>query len=139
MTKQETACENLSEYIELFMKIFQEEIVPVGNGLCVYQVPAIGKVISFINWYRANNKCWPEKERLTEEEYDRVIHWISVGLDMPEKILKDIKFDTVQFYNFPANAMNLFVAEVYVYQTVRNCNLSDRVRFMIDQFIKENE
>lgn len=134
MTNQETACESLSEYIELFMKIYQKEVFPFGNGICIEQVPAISKVISFINWYKANNECWLEKYRLNEKEYDRVIHWISFGLDMPEKILKDINFDTVQFYNFPANQMNLFVAEIYVYQSIRNCNVSDRVLYMIDQY-----
>ena len=131
MEKLQEICENLEEFIELFIKILHEEtaIIPgsIGSG--------VGGVICYLNWYNEHRNDWPERVRISEEEYDKIIHWISIGLKIPEKILKDVNYETLSYYNLNSYD-SLFIAELYIFHSYKRYENTDRTRFMIEQYTK---
>ena len=132
MLEKEEICQNLNEYIELFFKILQQE-VEFGR-LRVKEVSSVGKLICYLNWYKSQNNDWPEEYKLSEGEYERIIHWLSIGLNMPEEILKVIRYDTVQYYRFSASDLNLFVAEIYISKATKSYETPKITTFMMKQY-----
>ena len=123
-------CRNLEEYIELFIKILHDDTPIIrgcsGNG--------VRRIICYLNWYQEHVNDWPESMRISEDEYDKIIHCISIALDnIPEDIIKNINYETCCYYNVDSFS-SLFIAELYVFQATEKCENTDRSKYMIEQY-----
>ena len=132
MVDKEEICQNLIEYIELFFQILQKEFR--FGRLRIEEVSPVSKLICYLNWYKSQNKDWPEEYQLSEGEYGHIIYWLSMGLNIPEEILRGIRYDTVQYYRFPNSDSNLFVAEIYIFKSTKSYETPKRTTFMIKQY-----
>ena len=120
---------DLTEFMELFIKILHEE-TPSLPG---WSIRGESAVICFINWYKANSRKWQKRVRISKNEYDKIIHVISVALEMPEEIIKNINYETYRYYNFD-NCNSLFIPELYVFWENEKCKSTDRTKYMIKQY-----